>query len=324
VWLDLINGTNLTKRQQEVKRKIHAGYFNVNKEIADILSRFMTRTSYPKEVFTKMIEEFKDKFALDMSEYLPNPIEEEVGDLDGKGYLYNLGDQWQFRYKYLMDFSAYSPEINYLVRRYVEEVEAMSAVDALTIALSYYNFHSSSGSNWSPSEPHKLIPHFRAKGFTVIECFASPFNNMNALTWIHKKKEDIHSDIVFTVNPPDRKIPEIQGTFPDSLEETVNSIEGDILLLVNPIFTEDVLVESFRAVYHMYHEYPENWERMTAFYTLPIWDDLYESEPCITYLKYMNPQKHKFTKSMVENFYAHKEVGLKYYFLIVNDLLDKR
>jgi len=317
VWLSI-----WSKEGSAVRHKIDKGYINVNVELDDIISRYMSKTYHNDETFNKMVEEINDKFDLD---FVSSDLQEDEIEITEKiGYLYNIDNLWEFTCG-SFTFVEYSNEMNTLVNFY-----KLDLVDVIDITLAYRNYHNKSGSNWSPIEIGNIVKHFKGKcknrkcknshKFSVIESFSSPFNNQN---FLYKRLDLV--DAAFTLYETDKKIPFVKGTFPKSLIPTIESIEGNILLLVNPVFAEDIITLSIDEVFKLYRDNISNARsRIITVMAIPNWDDLYSqpnnSKKLTLLKKNIGIDKHFINGTTVRNHHVHQRIGLKYYLWIINPI----
>jgi hypothetical protein len=275
---------------------------NIQMEFDDAISAFMSaplsernspaNLAQLRKTITKHFGKVKVFSPLTRKVDIPDNQDVVVYDIDGV-----LQIEFEYNSVEKMILSYYSDRLKFLLRDI--EIEP-----ALLIILTYFNMRSHSGSNWSPVESYPDL--FEMKGSCIImECFASLFNNQNFLNSCNVV------DYIFTLNECDRVMPYVAGTWPTDTKKVVAGIDPSmkILLLVNPVYTEDIIVSSIESLYEIWKAYPG---RIAARMTLPLWDDLYVGE-LRKKMDEMGLVWTKYTESRIRNFTQKGLVPLKFY-----------
>jgi hypothetical protein len=184
----------------------------------------------------------------------------------------------------------------FLIQRYPE----LNKLDLVKMVLKYHNCKNQSGTNWSPIETYLKLPEFLEQGYKTIECFSSPFNNQNVLNGCPVDKPMI--DIILTCSKYDRVLPNIEGSFPEGLVDHILSLKSDkVLLLLNPIYTEFYIFESFRVLSELKGDPRLEGISIKALTSLPSWDDIFEDELFLEYTKDLKIDRKNYEYSRMRN-----------------------
>ena len=318
---------NLDNLQRDLLKKSDNCKFNRNirlKEIEDIISRYASSPFKNKTTWQKMMDEINESKRLCLNNYLFKFRKIKLNN--NYIYLFEGNDFMKpyFLYKFNNKYTlkANKPNVQFmienLVNRYLKD-GYINHKELMKIILPYYNARNNSGSNWSPLESYTDLVKYKEDGYYLIECFSSPFNQQNVLLNYPVDKPLV--DAVFTFNKYDQVLPNIVGIFPDDLKRTIlNATSKKILLLLNPIYTEHYIVESFKILNELSID-PEFKEyEIKAMMTLPIWDDLYESPEFVALTKNLDIHWKKIEESIIRNMNINKKINLKIYILTVDVL----
>ena len=185
------------------------------------------------------------------------------------------------------------------------------------IILTHFNMRSSSGTNWSPIESKFGVAKF-SKQYTVIECFASPFNNYETFHKLDNKRGKSPVSYVLTKSKCDDVLPEIKGSWPTGVYDLIsNTITGPVMLLVNVPFTEDILISALKEVQKILETYPDREIRIRT--CLPDWPDIYERSDIKELFEKWNYTQQTYTESKeVRNFNLKKPIRFKF---VVGDMV---
>jgi len=300
--------------RQEISKRIRNGNINILKEIDDQISRYFNHHTIDDKHYKKLEEEIKSKFHVDM----PKLALLKQFELKNKNitFVYGPNDTYAIYYNFdnvnKMLLSCYSERIKYLLVNL-----KLPLYDVCYYAIKLYNMKSHSGSNWSPDKSYPNLKDYKKNGWGIIECFASVFNNQNFLQALDNPDEEPVVDYVFGLTP--NPALGIVGTFPESLPIYIDKLSeqtDQILLLINPVYTEEIITEAFQVADKMYKNYPDL--TIKVLFTVPYWDDLYNTS---RFLKIINSLKSKNCRivwqlnkrDIVRNFKTEMDIPLRYY-----------
>ena len=246
----------------EAKNKKFKKRMNIAKELGDIFARFTNRAVIDQESIDKVQDEIDEKFGVKVL-------------YDAQIKQHYVGQDVRI---YENKFGIYTSIIirgcgKFVISYYPRQLKYLRTFDLSNTEIFYYSLIAftsriESHVTFSIKVVRDVIASKRYRGFGFIECFASPWNCQNYL--MGKKVVEITYGLV-----EDQKIG-IFGPFPTALFQNVQKVHdkfGKVLLLANPVFSEDHIIRMFAEFDSLLGKV--DGMNVQILITLPWWDDLY-------------------------------------------------